>query len=306
MFDLIQFLEQHRIEYKTSGANVGRGNLTIHCPYCGAADESYHLSVSLEGLGFRCWREHQHRGSITKLVKELTGCSWEHAKQITGQQSINLTNDFASQVQACFQTPVIENTNLKLPPEFKPLSNLPSCRPFLNYLKKRGFSLHDLDGFNLQYATRGLFAGRIIFPIYFKHKLVAWTGRTIHKSVELRYKAEGPTTQYLLWHDDILKTDAETIYLCEGPIDSLKMNVLGNKYGICSTCFFTSGPSVAQIDLLYELLPKFKYRFLLLDQGTVNIAGPLNSLKVVIKQLPSGIKDPGILNAKQFSNLFLE
>ena len=305
-FNWVQFFEQHNIEYSTAG----HSNVEIHCIWCGAEDQSHHLSVSIEGFGYHCWKNNRHSGiNPTRLVHALLNCSWEQAIRITGQ--VALPNDFLSQVQGTLQPPAEANVDIKLPDEAKPLSNLPSCQPFIGYLKRRGFTQPQINQFNdnydLHYCTRGLYAGRVIFPIYSRRKLVAFTGRTIHQSVELRYKAEGPTTQHLIWYDRLMKMDADTIYLCEGPFDSLKVNVFGQQYGICSTCFFTSGPSDAQVNLLSELVLKFKHRYLLLDQGATMMAmlssSKFDPMDVIIKQLPPGVPDPGALTPQQFLQL---
>jgi hypothetical protein len=321
-FDWQHWLDRNGISYSTTGKNIARGHLVIHCPFCGRADEGQHLEVNLHGRGWRCFRQPRiHKGrNPTKLVQALLGCSWEAAAAIAGSGA-GLPNDFFQTVKNKMDPPKPRLAKkLTLPNEFKSFNELmPSRRLFADYLRKRGFYDKDISrmtsDYGIRYCTNGSYKGRIIFPVHYMNKLVTWTGRTVYPSVELRYKtlsintekaeiegvpqAAGSITEYLLWYDDLKKSYARTIVLVEGPFDALRVSVLGYNHGIDATCFFTMQPSVSQIDKLHEILPKYKNRYLLLDQGTTStslmVASALSSFNVKVKQLPSGTKDPGEL-----------
>jgi len=217
---------------------------------------------------------------------------------------------------------------LKMPKEFKPFRDVPSAKPFINYLMTRMYTKKEILGFSenddLCYCTSGAFKYRIIFPVIHKHKLISWVGRTISTG-NLRYKALtidpekaaadntnaaiDLNTNYVLWYDRLKECDADTLVICEGPFDSLRVNVLGDGLGIASTCVFTSAPSDAQIEILYELFPKFKRRYLMLDRGTLPTAMkilsrmPGSDLKIV--DLPSHLKDPGEMSLADLQKLKL-
>jgi DNA primase len=146
--------------------------------------------------------------------------------------------------------------------------------------------------FGLHYCLHGLWRYRIIFPIHLDGKLVAWTGRTIVKTEERRYRAEGQAPHYLLWFDQ-LKEGGDTIALCEGPMDALKLRTLG----LPATCFFTSGLSAPQMQLLYDLLPRYRRCVVLLDRGTIKTTTEtvrqLAAFDVEAIDLPPNRKDPG-------------
>jgi hypothetical protein len=315
------FLTERSIEFVTSGHGIAGKNIAIQpCPFCGSFGRPFHLHISLEGRGWRCWRT-ENKGGDAALVKVLIGCSWHEANLIAGRR-VSLSNDFATQIHNLLKPKAVEsNSNkLKLPKEFKPLSTKPSCRPYSRYLATRGFTDIKLlnERFGLHYCTQGAFHNRVIFPVYMEGKLVGWTGRAIYKNAELRYKTLShkpklglptallPIRHCLLWYDNLFKWSANTLIITEGPFDSLKINYLGIKEGIVSTCFFGNNPSDYQIDLLRELLPLFKYRFIMLDKEseiltTLKVGGKLRGLGLKPMQgfgadstlLPPGLKDPG-------------
>jgi hypothetical protein len=314
-FDWVSFFDQNGIDYQTSGPNTSRAHVTLHCPWCGVADKGYHLSVSLAGKGFRCFRQPLHVGkNPARLIQALLNCSMERASTLAGNAK-TLPNDFMNKIKTSLvkqDTVQIEN-KLKLPVEFKSFSKLPSCKIYLNYINLRGFTIKDAEDYKVYYAFLGPYKGRIIFTVEYEEKLVGWTGRTVYSSQNVRYKtltndpetakenneipAPRPISDFLLFYDKLLKSDAETIVLCEGPFDAWKVNVLGKYLGVVATCFFTSTMSKQQLNLLHGLLPKFRNKFLLLDQNTFSkaarIKADLIALGIVPKRMSDGIKDPG-------------
>lgn len=325
-FDWIQFLSDRQIHHVTSGSNAGRNQIAIKCCWCGIDDPSEHLSINLQGKGFRCWRQPLHSGkNPAKLIQALLNCSWEQANQIAGNEK-TLPSDFLGKLKAAIQRkqPEAKINNLQLPPEFKQFSNLPSCQPFNLYLRRRGFSPKDIEqtkAYGIYYASQGLYKGRVIFTVVSEGKLVGWTGRTIWPIETVRYKtltndpekaadrnetpAPNPITNYLLFVDrlDSIHCGASCICLVEGPFDAWRVNILGQSIGVCATCFFTSTASKEQLNLLHEILPRFKRKILLLDKGTfaksVRVGSDLAAFDIETRML-TDVKDPAeLLTTKQ-------
>lgn len=321
--DWIAFFQSNNIHYITSGPNTARDHISTHCVWCGASDESEHLSVSLSGKGFRCWRQPQHSGrNPAKLIQALLNCSWEQANVIAGHEK-SLPNDFMQKVKSSLLKQVVETkkNKLELPIEFKQFTILPSGRIYVDYLRSRNFTdeniFVDTKKYGIYYASQGLYKGRVIFSIIQSYKLVGWTGRTIFPSEQVRYKtlthdlekakergefpAPNPISYYLLFHDRLMSSNANTIVLCEGPFDAWRVNLLGESLGVVATCFFTSMLSEQQLNLLHEILPKFENKYLLLDEGTFSKAARIRSdlvaLDVIVKRLSQGVKDPGELRS---------
>ena len=319
--DWINFFQTNNIHYVTSGPNVARGHACIRCVWCGADDDSQHLSVSLTGKGFRCWRQPLHAGrNPAKLIQALLNCSWEQASLLAGQAKA-LPNDFMQRVRSSMvKDEVVERKNdLTLPIEFKHFSTLPSARIYVDYLRSRKFTdwniFEDTKKYGIYYASQGLYKGRVIFTITQNYELCGWTGRTVFDIEQVRYKtlthdrekaderretpAPNPISHFLLFHDKIVHSLSNTIVLCEGPFDAWRLNLLGAPIGIDATCFFTSTLSAQQLNLLHELLPKYENRYLLLDKNTFSkaarIRADLVALGVEVKKLSDNVKDPAEL-----------
>jgi hypothetical protein len=317
-FDWVSFFESNQIPYVTSGPSITRGHCAVRCPWCGMADPSEHLSISLVGQGFRCWRQPLHSGkNPAKLIQALLGCSWEQATTLAGNAK-TLPNDFLSKMKASLvkKEEVKMERVLSLPEEFKEFNKKPSCRMYAEYLRQRRFNdkniFDDTRDYGIYYASQGLYRGRIIFTVHHEDRLVGWTGRTIFPSEIVRYqtltndkeKAEGrgetpanfPINNYLLWFDWLATCGLDTIVLCEGPFDAWRVNLLGASIGVAATCCFTNTPSRQQIQLLHSLLPKFRNKYLLLDQETdsksARIRADLITLDVEVRKLPPEFKDP--------------
>lgn len=330
-FDWERFLQSNNIEFAEHGHGSTRGNLAIHCPFCGADDEGLHMSIATNGAGWRCWRrpqEHYGRSPVA-LVAQLLGCSIEQARGALGY-STTLPANFLQSVKSILAPAEYQETRdkLEMPAEFTPIRyTKPTARPFINYMLNRGFDRHAIeratDHYDIYYCTSGPFRYRIIFAVYYRNELVTWTGRSIMRDAALRYRAlsadpakaalcglpraRGPANSFLLWFDDLMEEDADTIVLCEGPFDALKVRVLGEAYGITATCIFTTTPTIDQVEHLHELLPRFKRRVLLLDPGTLPMAlrtkSTLASFALEWKQVPKGVEDPGALTRHSFEFL---
>jgi hypothetical protein len=92
----------------------------------------------------------------------------------------------------------------------------------------------------------------------------------------------------------------------------LKINVLGRRAGIVSTCFFTAQPTDQQVELLHQVVPRFERCILLLDDKTfyttLRVTRELSALGVERGVLPQQfrLKDPGEFDRKSFSRFVLE
>lgn len=300
-------LASHNIEYVTTGPNVGPGFIAVHCPLCGADDPSEHMTIHLNGTRWRCWRNPSHRGTnAAYLLALLLGISTPQAAALIGRDALAaLPEDFLGAVnERMGGAPKAAPEALALPAEFRPIRPSPTAAKYIAYLARRGFKRQDImrmsERYDMRFATRGDYHGRIIFLVYHEGDLIAWTGRSIYATAFLRYDSEGELSKTILWHDQLERSSADTIVLCEGPFDALKVSVLGRPHGIVGSCFFTAAPTDAQVRLLYRLLPRFRNRFLMLDEAatttTLRVAPELGPMGVIPLHLSRKYKDPGELD----------
>lgn len=324
-FDWMRFLEANHVDFVTSGPNVSRGHVAIRCPMCGQDDPSQHMSVNLNSGGWRCFRRPEtHKGGHPAgLVAALLGVSREAAGAIVGE-NVHIPSDLLGTVRGLLN-PAAEpiRGKIRLPEEFKRFDGQRSSRRFVEYLAgpTRQFTASEIarlsDEYGLRYATSGKWKGRIVFPVWYNGDLVSWTGRSIYPDQELRYltmstdpekddpPAWGPINDYLLFYDQLVENadDCDTLILCEGPFDALKVSVLGRPYGIDATCFFTAAPTQGQIYMLYDLVPLYRKRYLMLDAGTLATALrtqlDMQALQCSVLTLPKSLKDPGLITQKQ-------
>lgn len=324
-FDWLRFLDTNSIHYRTSGPNVSRGFAVVKCPMCGAEDSGEHMSINLKSGGWRCFRRpDSHRGGHPSgLVAAILGISRDAARSLVGD-NVHVPDDVLSAVNGLLKPAAHVNpSKIRMPPEFKPIRQQRSAKRYRDYLTgpSRMFKESEVDRltdeYGLRYCTEGKFRGRIIFPVWHDGNLASWTGRTIYDDQELRYMtlstdpekdnppAWGPINDYLLFYDQLMENadDCDTLILCEGPFDALKVSVLGRPYGIDATCCFTATPSQAQIHKLHDLVPLYRKRFLMLDAGTLAAAlrtqFDMQALQFGVLTLPKSIKDPGLLRRDQ-------
>lgn len=345
MFDWIRFLRAQGIHYVTRGPNVGAGQIGLHCPWCGPADPSQHLSVSLKGEGYRCWRQPRtHVGRARhRLIAALLNCSPEEAHRLAGDDLPATPEDIhlSAQLARLLGTPSAALTKLeplKFPPEYKPLlASTGLARPFYDYLADppqgernppRGLgavgAAWAAENYGLRYATRGRDRYRISIPIHSADgKLMTWTARAINAD-PVRYKTlpgrlpyddyTGPLArkapgELLLGLPLLLAADpAELLVVCEGPFDAIKVTALGRKEGVYGTCLFGLEISESQALLIERLSTRFRHIMVLLDPDAAMLNLRVKgalTCRVTFGRLPPGVKDPGEFNRVTF-NKFLQ
>lgn len=319
MMDWPRFFSEYGITSVDRGHGVGKNQIGIRCPFC-TDDEGYHMSVSLEGKGWRCWRNPtQHFGrSPVGLICQLIGCSFEEGRRLAGGGTV-LADGSAklAEMKLAFndedyEVPQARALTLTMPDEFRQFEGKRSSVPYVNYLLGR--DIHELEAikYGLRYATHGEQRGRIIFPIYYHDTLVSWTGRSISDREPLRYKecsqelAGVKAKDYLLWYDMLMRTKCPTLVITEGPFDALKVNVLG-EWRARATCCFGIWPTDRQIDLMHTMLPRFARCLILLDRAAeamaLRLQAALMPFRTTIARLPDHVKDPGELSRGQLLDI---
>jgi hypothetical protein len=323
-------LTQNRIEFVERGPNVKRGELNIQCPFCGSADPSHHMGLSQETGWWACWRNRDHRGkSPVRLLQRLLGCTYERARELCGFDAEYVDPDEFQSAIARFmgrvkEEPVKAAALLTMPKEFAPIEELPMMvrDRMLDYLHARRFTLRDRDperlceDYSLHGAYKGDYAHRIILPYYQGQQLVAWTGRAITSTAQVRYKdipvvdAAVQVRHTFYNYNALLDPQTRVLVVCEGPFDALKLDFYLREHGVRAVAISTNSLSHVQESVLREHAPRFSRVCLMLDQATelgvvdsMRMARSLSDIRhlTIIKSYgegSEGVKDAGAMSPR--------
>lgn len=289
-FNWIMFLDNRRIEYATRGANIGRNEIGIPCPFCGD-DPSQHMAIHTGGDGWCCRRNRTHSGkSPVRLIRELLHCSTQEARDIAGLETpvgLEDDEDVLRNVTAAFNGHEDKEPAppLDWPKEIIPVPEVGMGRLCRQYLRLRGYTAEEakqvVDRFHLRCGLLGAFAYRLVIPVYdARGELVCWTGRDITQTSAVRYKTLSTDValsdkQHLpiarevisdcLLNLQSLSTGGKLLVVTEGPFDAMRVDFFGYTHRIRGTCLFSKSLSQAQIALLSRIAPKYDQCMLLLD-----------------------------------------
>lgn len=321
--DWFAFLRQHNIPYTITGPNASPGRVNIRCPFCGDADPSEHLGVSLRGNGYSCWRNQGHRGrDQIRLVAKLLNYSYDDAKALVGGamglSTLPSDSEMLEDLRVKLGGPTYEKRSavkLRMPKEFRSLdTDSRFAYQFLDYLQDRGYNGTQLDWlvdtYDLHYALRrsevyGDFAYRVIIPIRDRWgELLTWTGRSILPDEELRYKSLRKDLQVCAPKETLLGlpllwgcTNPKVLLIVEGPFDAFWLTAFGHTFGVYATCLFGLSLQPAQVSLLLDMRSRFQKQVLLLDDDARIQSFRMSTMGVplLVEKLPSGTKDPATM-----------
>lgn len=308
----VDFLRDNHIPYVTRGPNTKRGEVSVKCPWCAEEDPSEHLGINLTTGYWGCHRNPLHRGkSKTFLIQGLLHCSRSQAWLVVSQYNQADPDTLEQALVALNEAPEAKAApadRLIMPEAFRCLIDHGSGTRFCNYLRNRGFN--DPEFFSRQYrlkcCTTGRWKDRIIFPVFKRGKLVAWTGRAIGNTLLApRYLSTSDVIKTVIFNEDEIYLGGKNLFITEGPIDALKVDYYGQKHGGRATCVFGTSITLDQLAILKQVSHKFRRVILLFDPEAVETAFDVNDWlpEATIGTLPSGVEDPGALSETQVITL---
>ena len=314
-----EILEKNNIAFLETGNNVKKGNISIKCPFC-TNDPSYHMGINLETGVYGCWRDSSHRGkNFSWVLRKLLKCSIEEAKNILNNRVLD--SDWKSKVlnklNHTQEKEIPHIKNLKLPTQFKKISQTGYTSIFWEFLLARGFKDVNkiINRYRIKCCLTGDWRRRLIFPLYFKGNLISWGSRSVSTNEKLKYKDLGVLESviypkhFLYNFDNLYEYGGTVLYITEGIFDFLKMDLfLPLKYK--ATCLFTKTITNQQLEMLLLLSTKFKEIRVLLDSDaylqSLKLVSQLKILPIKITnyKLPNGRKDPGELSYNEVRKYF--
>lgn len=324
-FSWLDFCKTYGIAYVDQGTSVSKGHIAARCPFCSSADPSQHMGLKLDHREpyWGCWRDPSHRGrDPTRLIAAFLDCSFTEARAILtsfDQSGIDAYEEMVNQLHT--QPPrepkkPAKPQTLMFPHEFRQLRyGEPASTPFLNYLARtRGFDQIDNLAwyYDLHYAVSGPFSGRVIIPFFFNNRLVGWTGRHVGSS-PLRYKTlsdDAATAakqgsepapinpKAIVFNHTNAEFGGRTLFVCEGPIDAIKLDWYGG-HDVCAVACLGM-PEPRQLLVIGRLSEGFEQVCVALDNDSLLKSDALQEelqslcrcpvLRVI---MPRGTKDPG-------------
>lgn len=324
-FDWLTFCNQNQIHYVTSGPNTGRNNISVKCPWCGDADPSQHLGLSLDVNNpvWGCLRNPQHRGANPRrLVQRLLRCSFEAAVNLVKAQNIALPDDFDTLLttRAGVETVAVTTpTPFVRPKEFRDFDTLSRyTMRFVDYIaEERGFgedALAVCKQYGLWYALTGDYAWRIITPVYdVDQQLRNWVGRAVQQDAVLRYRNATESDKTLLFNEPRARQlcfQCPTLFVVEGVWDCMKVDFYGSKNYATSVAILGTSITQEQLARLSLLARMFKRVVVLMDPTAFDVGLFIESAlsgtsrtETVLGAIPNTVEDPGALAPQEVETL---
>jgi DNA primase len=210
-YDMLSFLKDHRIDYRTRGKGISQGWVGINCPFPHGSyrDVDYFLGIEQTTGKCSCWS----CGSLkpVEVVSKILNISIPEAFIVLKEYN-------KGKVYAEYDT-ISTVSEVTLPPKipFNPVE--------LEYLKSRNITNENIETYKLQSGGFfGFFAYRIIIPIYQNNRLVSATSRTVVNN-DVRYltmpaQLEVVPHKHTLYAKDFIP--GNKVVVVEGPIDAIR------------------------------------------------------------------------------------
>lgn len=236
------------LEWRDRGKNVSAGNIVIGCPWCGH-DDGLHLSVSINGKGYYCYRNASHAGRDP--VQVLVKLGVERAR------AIKLYNEYLIGGEAPRAVTAAK------PPErvsqwFK---FLPADGEYLDYLARRGFPDPEAVArrYGLRRAQDGRWARRLLFPIPDMVQPTGWTGRALDAWNSPPYCMSDNI------HSPIYAPNPprRRVIIVEGPMDALKLAVASD--AVCPISLLGKDASWGKVNAIAAMVPQARDIDIVLD-----------------------------------------
>lgn len=243
--DIRRLLSDHKIDFRTSGTEVGKGWIGINCPYC--SDSKYHLGYHQEKNILTCWR-----CGVKKLIPTLSTLL-----SLPYPETKKLLDSYGT-VDTVFEREKREYAKkIVLPEEFGCLK-----KEHRRYLHSRGFSPFEIESRWGILGTESYpgYSNRIIIPIYFQNRLVSFHSRDITGKAKIPKKACSTEKEVVHFRDTLYGYDyvkGNTVIVSEGPFDVWRWGQ-GNAVATFGIKF-----SERQVDLLTA----FKNIIIVFDSG---------------------------------------
>jgi hypothetical protein len=199
--------------------NHGRGQISFDCPVCSheikgldKGDGKGNLEVNYDQHVFKCWacaETHNTKGHLGYLIDRFGG------KKDREYYELVRPDDYERAEK--------EYKKLKLPEEYQRFSDVHPVhikrREAYNYLKRRGITDEIIEKYDIGFAEKGEYAGRIIVPSYdLEGELNYFVARSWYPREKFKYKNPQAPKELLIFNESRIDWK-EDIFLVEGVFD---------------------------------------------------------------------------------------
>ncbi len=243
--DIRAIYDDFNIDWRDSGKEVTKGWINSQCPFCG--DTSEHLGYFPQLDMFSCWKCGIH--PVVQTLSKILEIPFGEVIKLTGSYKDYDVTEII-QPKGNWKKKVI------LPPNYGTLK-----KSHRRYLHGRGFDpIKAKNQFGLVGTGRdGQYSRRIIFPIYYKGKLVSYHSRDVTDKHSIKAMACNSDDEAIRHKEVLYNFDNITNVgvLSEAPLDAIKW---GYDIGLASF-----GIKITEQQI--ELLKTIPHLFVAYDSG---------------------------------------
>ena len=292
MIDFVGLFKRYNVPYSLT---VNRGWVNSNCPYCDTKLDSFNMGFNPTGEYCNCWKcgTHELKDSLSLILRIPKREMDDVIKPFKGKNAIS--------------------SNLGRKIALAKSLELPSdgfTKAERRYLEKRDYDpdlLHDKYGV-VGGGITGKWKYRIIIPIYYNHRLVSWTARSILGKDEIkelgipRYKNLSIEESVMNPKDTFFNLDNcrhDEVVLTEGSFDVMR-------FGDDWMCSLGTQLTQNQLRLLSERFRKVYMMFDNEDEAqdkarkfAMQIASMGLEVEVVDAYSEFNVNDGGDCNAEQ-------
>lgn len=212
--------------------NYNEDNISIECPYCGKGKNHFLVSTTPKKPVFHCFHCGKS-GNWASLIVKVKGMNYAQARELV---------DTGIYFQEAKQKKVLEFPKVEFPPV------TPWTDETWQYIMDRGIFQKTAWEYGIYYCGSGKFYQRIILPVYFGGKRVAFQARATNGQAKKYDNPKGFPFSRVLFNYDKYDGQGEVIVV-EGIFDAIRLT----QEGLCSMATFGKEISSDQIELLVDL-----------------------------------------------------
>ena len=241
---LLRILQHFDITHQYATRNA----VNVQCPFCD--DGEYHRGVYLDNFKSSCWKC-KISVDLLELLNGYVTLSFDEFTRVMEGERMGDEQSPLDQIQSIITRTMVSTTTppreVEWPPQgTMPLSKLKHDPLVEQFLTKRKFDFDEWVAKDVRIGVVGRYAGRFIFPVLFRKKVVAYQARDMTGRSPAKYLTEGDVSNFLYNFDNIVPSTQ--LCIAEGIFS-------GTRIGGNFSCTFSTSLSDTQILLLQELKP---------------------------------------------------